>query len=73
VQDKNGDGSGLNAIPVLSYVRDHPTDEYLLRVGYGGAMGALSNIDQDELCTKSPVFACGAGVSIKPGASAPGI
>ncbi|HJP92562.1 MAG TPA: DUF5695 domain-containing protein [Pyrinomonadaceae bacterium] len=40
-------GSGLNAIPVLSYYRDHPTDEYLLRVGYGGTMGALSNVDQD--------------------------
>ena len=40
-------GSGLNAIPVLAYYREHPADEYLLRVGYGGAMGALSNIDQE--------------------------
>lgn len=40
-------GSGLNAIPVLSQYREHPEDEYLLRVGYGGTMGALSNIDQD--------------------------
>jgi len=40
-------GSGLNAIPVLAYYREHPEDEYLLRVGYGGAMGALSNIDQE--------------------------
>lgn len=40
-------GSGLNAIPVLDYYREHPDDEYLLRVGYGGAMGALSNIDQE--------------------------
>ena len=40
-------GSGLNAIPVLAYYREHPDDEYLLRVGYGGAMGALSNIDQE--------------------------
>jgi hypothetical protein len=40
-------GSGLNAIPVLSHFREHPDDEYLLRVGYGGMMGALSNIDQD--------------------------
>lgn len=40
-------GSGLNAIPVLSHYREHPADDYLLRVGYGGAMGALSNIDEE--------------------------
>ena len=40
-------GSGLNAIPVLSDYRDHPDDIYLLRVGYGGMMGAIANIDQD--------------------------
>ncbi len=40
-------GSGLNAIPVLAHYREHPDDEYLLRVGYGGVMGALSNIDQE--------------------------
>ena len=40
-------GSGLNAIPVLSDFRDNPLDVYLLRVGYGGAMGGLSNIDQE--------------------------
>ena len=40
-------GSGLNAIPVLTEYRDHPEDFYLLRVGYGGMMGALSNIDRD--------------------------
>jgi len=40
-------GSGLNAIPVLAHYREHPDDEYLLRVGYGGTMGALSNIDQE--------------------------
>lgn len=40
-------GSGMNAIPVLTEFRDHPDDFYLLRVGYGGAMGALSNIDQE--------------------------
>jgi hypothetical protein len=39
-------GSGLNAIPVLSHYRDNPDDFYLLRVGYGGTMGALTNIDQ---------------------------
>ena len=40
-------GSGLNAIPVLTEYRDHPEDFYLLRVGYGGMMGALTNIDRD--------------------------
>lgn len=40
-------GSGLNAIPVLAHYREHPDDEYLLRVGYGGMMGALANIDQE--------------------------
>jgi len=40
-------GSGLNAIPVLSNYRENPDDDYLLRVGYGGTMGALSNIDQE--------------------------
>lgn len=39
-------GSGLNAIPVLAAYREHPDDFYLLRVGYGGTMGALTNIDQ---------------------------
>ncbi len=40
-------GSGLNAIPVVSQYRENPDDYYLLRVGYGGTMGALSNIDQE--------------------------
>jgi hypothetical protein len=40
-------GSGLNAIPVLTEYRDHPDDFYLLRVGYGGTMGALTDIDQE--------------------------
>ncbi len=40
-------GSGLNAIPLLSEYRAHPDDLYLLRVGYGGTMGALSNIQED--------------------------
>jgi len=39
-------GSGLNAIPVLDSFRANPNDFYLLRVGYGGSQGALSNIDQ---------------------------
>ncbi len=40
-------GSGLNAIPLLAEYREHPDDFYLLRVGYGGAMGALTDIDQE--------------------------
>lgn len=40
-------GSGLNAIPLLAEYRVHPDDFYLLRVGYGGTMGALTDIDQE--------------------------
>lgn len=40
-------GSSLNAIPILTEYRDHPEDLYLLRIGYAGMMGSLSNIDQD--------------------------
>ncbi|MGF7141012.1 DUF5695 domain-containing protein [Roseimarinus sediminis] len=40
-------GSALNAIPVLHEYKLQPDDFYLLRVGYGGMMGALSNITQD--------------------------
>lgn len=40
-------GSGLNAIPALSAYRETPNDYYLLRIGYGGMMGALTNIDQE--------------------------
>jgi hypothetical protein len=40
-------GSALNAIPVLAEFRRHPDDFYLLRVGYGGLMGALANVTQD--------------------------
>jgi len=40
-------GSGLNAIPLLREYREHPEDLYLLRVGYGGTMGAISNIDPE--------------------------
>jgi hypothetical protein len=39
-------GSGLNAIPLLEEYRLHPDDLYLLRAGYGGVMGPLSNIDE---------------------------
>ncbi|HXF12063.1 MAG TPA: DUF5695 domain-containing protein [Terriglobales bacterium] len=40
-------GSGLNAIPLLTEYREHPDDFYLLRVGYAGTMGALTDIDQE--------------------------
>ena len=40
-------GSGLNAIPLLTEYRDKPEDFHLLRVGYAGTMGALTNIDQE--------------------------
>lgn len=40
-------GSGMNAIPVLAHYRENPDDFHLLRIGYGGATGALSNIDQE--------------------------
>ena len=40
-------GSGINAIPVLDAYRRDPQDLYLLRIGYGGTMGAISGIDQD--------------------------
>ena len=39
-------GSGLNAIPLLAEYRMHPDDLYLLRVGYGGVMGPLADIDE---------------------------
>ena len=40
-------GSGLNAIPLLAEYREHPDDFYLLRVGYAGTMGVLSDIDSE--------------------------
>jgi len=40
-------GSGLNAIPVLTAYRQNPDDFYLLRVGYGGVLGTLSNITEE--------------------------
>jgi hypothetical protein len=40
-------GSSLNAIPILTEYRDHPDDLHLLRIGYAGAMGSLTNIAQD--------------------------
>lgn len=40
-------GSGINAIPALTQFRENPDDLYLLRIGMGGTMGAISNIDQE--------------------------
>jgi hypothetical protein len=40
-------GSGLNAIPALTQYRENPEDYHLLRIGYAGMMGALSNIDKE--------------------------
>jgi len=40
-------GSGINAIPVLDAYRRDQSDLYLLRIGYGGTMGAISGIDQE--------------------------
>ena len=40
-------GSGLNAIPALARYREQPDDFHLLRIGYAGTMGALTNIDQE--------------------------
>ena len=40
-------GSGLNAIPVLDNYRENPEDLHLLKVGYGGLLGAVSNITED--------------------------
>jgi len=40
-------GSALNAIPVLMQYRKDPGNFYLLRTGYGGLMGSISNITED--------------------------
>jgi hypothetical protein len=39
-------GSGLNALPLITEFMSHPTDLYLLQVGFGGLSGPLSNIDE---------------------------
>jgi hypothetical protein len=40
-------GSGLNAQVLLAAFRDNPSDSYLLRAGYAGSLGSLSNVNQD--------------------------
>uniref|UniRef100_A0A0W0FFJ9 Glycoside hydrolase family 43 protein n=1 Tax=Moniliophthora roreri TaxID=221103 RepID=A0A0W0FFJ9_MONRR len=46
-------GSGLNALPLISAFMSAPTDYYLLRVGFGGLSGPLSNIDQSGFASAS--------------------
>ncbi|KAI9838955.1 MAG: hypothetical protein M1819_004163 [Sarea resinae] len=46
-------GSGLNALPMLSQFKKSPNDTYLLRVGYGGMNGPLTNIDEDGFAAAS--------------------
>ena len=40
-------GSSLNAIPVLKQFRNKSDNLYLLKVGYGGLLGGISNITED--------------------------
>ena len=40
-------GSALTAVPLLDAYRRDPRDLHLLRVAYGGLLGALTNIDRD--------------------------
>lgn len=40
-------GSSLNAIPVLTQYRKKADNLYLLKVGYGGLLGGISNITED--------------------------
>ncbi|KAJ8701864.1 hypothetical protein PTI98_000615 [Pleurotus ostreatus] len=46
-------GSGLNALPLITAFESAPTDYYLLRVGYGGLSGPLSNIDNGGFASAS--------------------
>jgi len=46
-------GSGLNAIPLISEFEASPSDLYLLRVGFAGLSGPLSNIDQGGFAAAS--------------------
>lgn len=46
-------GSGLNALVALSAFRSNPNDTYLLRIGYGGMNGPLSNINSDGFAAAS--------------------
>jgi hypothetical protein len=46
-------GSGLNALPLLTEFMANPTEYHLLRVGYAGISGAMSNIDEEGFASAS--------------------
>ncbi|RYP71833.1 hypothetical protein DL770_008071 [Monosporascus sp. CRB-9-2] len=46
-------GSGLNSLVALAAFRDNPSDSYLMRIGYGGTSGPLSNINQEGFAAAS--------------------
>ena len=46
-------GSGLNALPLLSAFQASPDDTHLLRAGFGGISGPLSNIDEGGFASAS--------------------
>ncbi|KAJ3877368.1 hypothetical protein F5051DRAFT_408742 [Lentinula edodes] len=46
-------GSGLNALPLIESFEANPTDYYLLRAGFGGLSGPLSNIDEEGFASAS--------------------
>lgn len=46
-------GSGLNALPLISAFESSPSDIFLLRLGFGGLSGPLSNIDQGGFASAS--------------------
>jgi len=46
-------GSGLNALPLVEEFMTSPTDYHLLRVGFGGLSGPLSNIDAGGFASAS--------------------
>lgn len=43
----------MNALVLLGAFRSNPSDSYLLRVGYGGTSGPVSNINQDGFAAAS--------------------
>ncbi|KAJ3798679.1 hypothetical protein GGU11DRAFT_864563 [Lentinula aff. detonsa] len=46
-------GSGLNALPLIENFEANPTDYYLLRAGFGGLSGPLTNIDEGGFASAS--------------------
>ena len=46
-------GSALNALVALAAFRNNSSDAYLLRIGYGGMNGPLSNINSDGFASAS--------------------